>query len=88
VVTITVPNPLSGKLGHNVFHILGFSGFCIFMYRNFNIDKINDENYMFRYALSIVHNLLINRKTSTTWGGIIIIIQKTCVSAQLMPSTD
>jgi hypothetical protein len=35
-----------------VTRILGFSGFWIFMQRNFNTDKIKNKNYMLRYDLS------------------------------------
>jgi hypothetical protein len=38
------------------FWILGFSGFWIFMQKNFNTDKINNKNYMLRYILSTIHN--------------------------------
>jgi hypothetical protein len=40
------------SLGTNAFWILGFSGYWIFMQRNFNTDKINNNNYMLRYSLS------------------------------------
>jgi hypothetical protein len=64
------------SLGTNAFQILGFSGFWIFMHRNFNTDKINNKNYMLRYALSTIHNLFFmrSRKTSKIWGGIIFIV--------------
>jgi hypothetical protein len=82
--------PYPESLGLKALQILGFSRFWIFMWRNFNTDKINNKNYMFWYSLSTILNLLFmrNRKTSKIWGGIIFIVYKTRKSPQLMPSTD
>jgi hypothetical protein len=48
--------PYPESLGTKTFQILGFSGFWIFMQRNFKTDKINNKNYLLRYALSTIHN--------------------------------
>jgi hypothetical protein len=44
--------PYLESLGNKAFQILGFSGFRIFMQKDFNTDKINNKNYMLRNALS------------------------------------
>jgi hypothetical protein len=44
--------PYLESLGTVAFQILGFSGFWIFMQRNFNTGKINNKIYMLGYALS------------------------------------
>jgi hypothetical protein len=49
---IQYQTPYPESLETKTFWILGFSGFWIFMQKNFNTGKINNKNYMLRYALS------------------------------------
>jgi hypothetical protein len=70
--------PYPESLGHKALWILGFSGFWIFMQRNFNTGKMSNNKYVLRHALSTIHNLffMTSRKTSKFWCGIIFIILK------------
>lgn len=53
LVNIVPDLPYQESLQPNAFQTLGF---WMIMQRNFNTVKINNKNYMLKYALSTVHN--------------------------------